>query len=196
MGEMQNTGERYVPLMDKLGHPAIAFHDERYELAAMFCHGKHVLEVGCGAGYGAAILASAAKKVVAFDNSEEAIGYCKENYPSNRIDFHVGDIHAYELPDRYYDVVVAYEILEHIVDGDLLLRLIKDALEPSGAAFISTPSPIAHGSGFHLHEYDLEELENLLSAYFKKYVILNHRPGTFSFNMEGVHTYIGVVWNE
>jgi len=191
---MKFTGERYMPLIEKPGHPAIAFHDEQYELAAMFCHGKSVLEIGCGAGYGAAILAKVARRASAFDYSEEAIEYCKEHYTG--VDFHVDNILEPIMGYQNWDRVVAYEVLEHIVDGDKLMVLIKEALLPSGMAFISTPSPVAHGSGFHLHEYDLEEFENLLAAYFKKYVILNHRPGTFSFNMEGVHTYIGVVWNE
>ncbi len=193
---MENTGERYMPLLRKPDHPGNLFHDERYELAALFCHGKSVLEIGCGAGYGAAILAKDAKRVTAFDNSEEAIEYSHEHYPLLNLTFQVNDICNLHCYYSNWQVIVAYEVLEHIIDGTVLMQLIKESLTPGGVALISTPSPVAHGSGFHLHEYDLEEFENLLSAYFKKYVILNHRPGTFSFNMEGVHTYIGIVWNE
>lgn len=193
---MRFTGERYMPLIWKPGHPGIAFHDERYELAALFCHNKSVLEIGCGAGYGAAILAKEATLVDAFDYSQEAIEYCKEHYPIDNIEFHVGNILDYQIGHYCYDVVVALEVVEHIHDGNVLLELMKRATKPfSGMGFVSTPAPVAHGSGFHVHEYDLEEFENLLAAHFQKYVILNHRPGTFSFNMKGVHTYIGVVWN-
>jgi len=185
-----------MPLIEKPGHPGIAFHNERYEFAALFCHGKDVLEIGCGAGYGAAILAQEAALVDAFDYSQEAIEYCKEQYPSNRIDFHVGDVRDYRPPARYYDVVVAYEVLEHIKDGDVLMALIKDAMLPfTGVAFISTPAPPAHGSSFHIHEYDLGEFKGLLASHFGKCVVLNHRPGTFSFNLKDTHTYIAVVYN-
>ena len=193
---MKFTGERYIPLLKKPGHPSIAFHNERYELAALFCHDKSVLEIGCGAGYGAAILAKAATLVHAFDYSQEAIGYCKRHYPFDNIHFYVEDIKDYKANSPYYDVVVAYEFIEHIRDGALLMGHIKDSLNLHGVALISTPSPVAHGSPFHVHEYDLEEFENLLATYFEKYVVLNHRPGTFSFNLEGVHTYIGIVWND
>ncbi len=192
---MENTGERYMPLLRKPDHPGNLFHDERYELAAMFCHGKSVLEIGCGAGYGAAILAKEARRVTAFDNSEEAIEYCSEHYSLLNLTFQVNDICDLRCHYQSWQVIVAYEVLEHIEDGNALMQLIKESLTPDGIAFISTPKPPGH-SRFHLHEYELEELESLLSAHFKKYVILNHRPGTFSFRMKDVHTFIAVVWND
>lgn len=195
-GSLQYTGERFMPLIEKPESPGVIFHNERYELAALFCHGKSVLEIGCGAGYGAAILAKEAKLVDAFDNSKEAIGYCREYYPVGNVEFSVGDIHSYQLPHYYYDVVVAYEVLEHIPDGKPLMQLIKDALMEDGMALISTPSPATFGGGFDICMYTLESLKELLGRYFKNYVVLNHSPGTFSFNMKDVHTFIGVVWND
>lgn len=195
MGELKYTGERYMPLVRPPNHPGNLFHDERYELAALFCHNKSVLEIGCGAGYGAAILAKEATLVDAFDYSQDAIEYCKEHYPIDNIEFHVGNILDYQIGHYCYDVVVAYEVIEHIHDGNILLELMKKAMKPfSGIGFISTPNPPGH-SRFHVHEYKLEELECLLAAHFKKYVILNHRPGTFSFRLKDAHTYMGVVWN-
>ncbi len=193
-GSLQYTGERYMPLLRPPNHPGNLFHDERYELAAMFCHGKSVLEIGCGAGYGAAILAREAASVYAFDYSQEAIEYCKEHYLADNINFYMVDFHDYQVKSHFYDVVVTYEFLEHIMDGDRLMVLIKEALVPGGMAFISTPKPPGH-SRFHVHEYELEEFESLLSAHFQKYVMLNHRPGTFSFRLKDAHTYIGIVWN-
>ena len=193
---MQYTGERYMPLIEKPGHPGIAFHNERYEFAALFCHGKDVLEVGCGAGYGAAILANRAGHVDAFDYSPEAVEYCKEHYPLANINFFTEDVHAYQVSHDCYDVVVAYEVIEHIHDGNILLELMKKAMKPfSGMGFVSTPAPVAHGSGFHVHEYDLPEFEELLASHFREYVILSHRPGTFSLNLKDAHTYIAVVYN-
>lgn len=192
---MQYTGERYMPLIEPEGHPGIAFHNERYELAALFCHGKSVLEIGCGAGYGAAILAGEARLVWAFDNSEEAIRYCHEHYPLPNLYFTVDDILGLRSQYANWEIIVAYEVLEHIEDGNALMRLIKESMLPDSMAFISTPAPPAHGSSWHKHEYDLEEFENLLASHFQKYVILSHRPGTFSFNLGDAHTYIGIVWN-
>lgn len=89
---MEFTGERFMPL---LGHPGAEFHNERYEFAALFCHGKDVLEIGCGAGYGTAILAKRAANIDAFDYSQEAIEYCKKRYSLSNINFFVKDIHTY-----------------------------------------------------------------------------------------------------
>lgn len=196
-GSLAYTGERYMPLIEPTGHPSISFHEERYEFAAMFCHGKAVLEIGCGAGYGTAILARTARYVDAFDYCPEAIEYCRANYSPmdtpNYPRFFVANILDYECPQNTYDVVVAYEVLEHIREGKLLMRLIKNALVLGGMAFISTPSPASFGGGFDITMYTLESLTELLSKYFRHYVILNHKPGTFSFDMKDVHTYIAVA---
>ena len=198
-GSLQYTGERYMPLIFGLDDSRSIFHTERYEFAALFCHGKRVLEIGCGAGYGAEILAREARYVVAFDNSEEAIEYCREWYPIPNLCFYVDDICNLQGWYRNFEVIVAYEILEHIEDGRKLMEFVRDTLWVDGMAFISTPAPGPHAhSPFHKKEYTLEEFEELLSSYFPKYVILNHRPGTFSFRSTiggQLHTLIGVVWN-
>jgi len=195
MGELKYTGERYMPLIVKPGHPGIAFHNERYELAAMFCRDKTVLEIGCGAGYGTAILAREALLVDAFDYCPEAIEYCQENYPMENVKFHVGDIHNYEVGYRRYDVVVSMEVLEHIPDGEPMMQLIKGALRPNGVAIISTPSPASFGGGFDICMYTEESLPELLGKYFEDYVVMKHNPGVFSYNLKDVHTFMAVMWN-
>lgn len=198
-GSMQYTGERFMPLRCESSHSSISFHNERYELAAMFCRGKRVLEIGCGAGYGAAILAKTAQ-VDAFDYSAEAIDYCRFHYSPvdtpNYPRFFVANLLDYKCPKDAYDVVVAFEVLEHIPDGEPLMQLIKDALVPSGVALISTPSPASFGGSFDICMYTLESLRELLSGYFRDYVVLNHRPRIFSFNLKGVHTFMAVMWND
>jgi predicted RNA methylase len=59
------TGERCVPWTDDL--QVVYEHYHRYALAARFTNGARVLDLACGEGYGAALLAAGARDVVAVD---------------------------------------------------------------------------------------------------------------------------------
>ena len=53
--EVPWTGERYVP---QIGGEIELEHVHRYLWAEQFAHGKSVLDIACGEGYGSEILAS------------------------------------------------------------------------------------------------------------------------------------------
>src|ERR1051326_2297116 len=55
-------------------------HVHRYRFATKFAAGARVLDVGCGSGYGAAILSETAADVLGIDQSLEAIIYCKQMF--------------------------------------------------------------------------------------------------------------------
>ncbi|HKN54890.1 MAG TPA: hypothetical protein VJX66_20485, partial [Amycolatopsis sp.] len=56
------TGERCVPWTDDL--QVIYEHYHRYAFAARFAAGKRVLDLASGEGYGSALLAATAERVV------------------------------------------------------------------------------------------------------------------------------------
>jgi len=66
--------ERIVPWGDKR---LFAWHLARYRFALQFLAQNRALDVGCGEGYGAMLMASHAREVVAVDYSPAAI-----NHPS------------------------------------------------------------------------------------------------------------------
>src|SRR3989344_191322 len=51
-----------------------------------------VFDAGCGCGYGSAILAKKASKVVGVDISPEAIEYAKRKYNTSNIFYYIGNI--------------------------------------------------------------------------------------------------------
>ena len=137
---MEFTGERLVPDRDDLSDLYYE-HVSRYLLAAPFASGKRVLDLGCGCGYGAAILADrGAADVVGVDASPEAIGYSRERYARPNARFEVMDARALEFPDGAFDLVVSFEVLEHLGDHERFLDEAARVLAAGGGFLVSTPN--------------------------------------------------------
>jgi predicted TPR repeat methyltransferase len=88
---MEYTGERLIP--GKAGLELLELeHRARYELASRIAEGRRVLDLGCGAGYGAARLATVARAVVAVDLAEEAIESARGSYARENLTFEAMDV--------------------------------------------------------------------------------------------------------
>jgi len=96
---------------------------------------RYILEIGCGEGDLAALMAKQAAYVYACDYSEEAIKKARKKYP--KVLFRVMDFH--ENPRRY-DRVVMQGVLEHLDDPWGELRwIINNLLSPGGDIITSSP---------------------------------------------------------
>ncbi|MCL4706839.1 methyltransferase domain-containing protein [bacterium] len=163
--------ERLVPETEE-SPELVRLHLARYDFARQFVRGKKVLDVACGAGYGAVILQEAgAALVVGVDNSTEALAHARAHYQNKNLDFVLGN--AEDLsPHRDFDVVVSFETIEHLQNPEKFLREITRALAPHGMLIISTPQrergtlKTQPHNRFHVREWIREEFEELLSHYF------------------------------
>ncbi len=169
--------ERIVP--DDTEPGIVAIHLKRYEFARAFCESKDVLDAGCGAGYGSAHLASSARRVVGVDRSADAIEYARRRYAAPNIDFHVADLGALAWPDASFDVVCAFETIEHVADRHGFLRELARVLKPGGTCFISTPR-VEHTTAtpvnpFHEVELAREDFERLLRSHFQEVELYGQR---------------------
>src|SRR5438046_2659887 len=72
------TGERVIP--GQVDADLLNEHVARYAFAARLAAGRHVLDAGCGAGYGSAELAVTADRVTGMDRSEDALEFARANY--------------------------------------------------------------------------------------------------------------------
>jgi SAM-dependent methyltransferase len=169
---MEFTGERYVPGVDGL-EQIYAEHMSRYAFASQLAGGGHVLDVGCGCGYGAHYLGtSGADLVVGFDLSSEAIRYAKERYGGPNVQFAVMDTYSLAF-DGAFDLVTCFEVIEHVEFPERALREIHTVLTKDGVLLISTPNKlnyVAGGEGgsnpFHFREYEQAEFGDLLHSIF------------------------------
>jgi ubiquinone/menaquinone biosynthesis C-methylase UbiE len=163
-------------------------HLVRYKLAAQLARGKRVLDIACGSGYGAKILAEAgAEKVTAIDRSPEAIEAAKQNYSHENIAYKTGDAEKIEAADDSFDLAVSFETIEHLENIEKYLAEIARVLSVQGIFLVSTPNREVFGqkNPYHLHEFTRGEFEGSLKKHFKNIFILEQANGIASLIKAG-----------
>jgi SAM-dependent methyltransferase len=78
------------------------------------------------------------------------------------------DIAGLPLQPDSFDVIVSFQVIEHLEDPAPYLAAIARLLRPNGVALITTPNLLTSDkvNPFHVHEYESEELRELLSPHF------------------------------
>lgn len=129
--------------------------------------GRKVLDLGCGDGALAGLIAKAGGQVIGVDPSELGIELARKEFARRglRGKFYITSEH---VPDESCDVVVCTEVLEHVVDPEMLLKEIIRVLKPEGIAVISTPIRLTERplDQEHIREYYPSEFEELCARYF------------------------------
>jgi len=148
-----------------------------YIFAKRFVVNKKVLEIGCGAGYGADCLSNYASDFIAIDMSKINISHCQANYPKDNIAFMIGDATKLPFTDNQFDVAISFQVIEHIEQKFILTYLteIKRILKREGIFICSTPNKKLRLLPFqkpwnpeHKKEYTHKEFKNLLIKVFKE----------------------------
>ena len=165
------TGERCVPWVDDW--QVLYEHLHRYFFAADLADGKRVLDLGSGEGYGSAILAERAKDVLGIELDARAVDHASTNYPLDNLEFRQASVlELDDLSDASFDLVVCYEVIEHITAHDELLSLARRVLAPDGLFVVSTPDREIYSeeadyhNPYHVKELSRREFEVLLARFF------------------------------
>ncbi|HEY1185644.1 MAG TPA: methyltransferase domain-containing protein, partial [Bryobacteraceae bacterium] len=188
------TGERLIP--GQVDVDLLNEHLARYAFAARLAHGKRVLDAGCGAGYGSAELASQADSVAGADLAAEAVDFACAHYRLPNLAFEQASCERLPHPDACFDLVVAFEVIEHLEGWREFLLEARRVLAPGGQLIVSTPNKLyytesrgVHGANpFHVHEFDFEEFRGALEAVFPHVALFleNHVEGvTFQPHQAG-----------
>jgi ubiquinone/menaquinone biosynthesis C-methylase UbiE len=180
------TGERVIP--GEVNDDLWAEHMARYAFAARFTVGRRVLDVGCGAGYGTAELGRHAAAATGIDISPEAIAYAQAHYPEPK--FVTSTASALPFDNASFDVVTAFEVIEHLSDWNTLLTEGCRVLAPHGIFVVSTPNTLYYAESraalgpnpFHEHEFEFGEFHAALSRVFPHVnVFAQNRTEAFAF---------------
>ena len=183
-GELEPTGERFHPTM----RGAIRYeHLHRYALCLGLVDGLDVLDIASGEGYGSALLASRARRVIGVDLEPRAVEHARRSYYRPNVLYRVGDCTAIPLGDASVDVVVSFETLEHIGAHDAMLGEVRRVLRPGGRLVISSPNKRVYSeepgyeNPYHVRELYYDEFLQLLERHFASVRVHGQRLAAASF---------------
>jgi len=170
---LADTGERIIPPSDGEVSFVFARHEFAYKYAQRLVEGRTVLDVGCGTGYGCAILAERAKLVVGVDYDLQALSYCRTNFPRENIRYVHCDAMSLSFTRRF-DVAVSFQVIEHMVDVEGFLKQLRSVVKVQGLILISTPNvPVKRrqvcDNPFHHNEFHCDQFRQLLGRMFDSF---------------------------
>jgi SAM-dependent methyltransferase len=180
------TGERVIP--GQVDPDLWNEHYSRYLFAARLARFRRVLDVGCGSGYGTSLLAQTARHVYALDASADALTLARSETKSRaNVSLVQGSATRLPLAPNSVDLVVGFEVIEHLADWADLIAEARRVLAPGGQFIVSTPNRDFYNaergaSGpnpFHAHEFSFAEFREALQGVFPhvSLFVQNHTAG-------------------
>jgi SAM-dependent methyltransferase len=170
------TGERTLPDVPEENY-WFQRHLVVYRWIAQRVHGRRVVDLACGEGYGSAELGRTAASVVGVDANPDAFEHARAKYTSGAVRFERNMI---ELWQGDVDCVVFLQTIEHVQDAGAVLERIKALIGPEGVAYVSTPNVLTlapqgaerSGNPWHVHEYRPQEYRDLCERHFGRVDLL------------------------
>lgn len=161
-GERPGWGEDFD--YDEARHLAAYIH------AATLAEGLHVLDAGCGEGFGTQTLTDSAREVTGVDYSAQAIEFSRKRWDRSNLSFRRVDLTAPGDFDEQFDLVLNFQVVEHIDDPTPFLEGLRDRIAPGGRLMLTTPNRLKTFSEnpYHVREYTREELSELLGRVFSE----------------------------
>ncbi len=183
------TGERTLPDVPEENY-WFRRHLIVYEWIAAQVKGLRAIDMACGEGYGADVLARCARSVVGVDANPEAHEHAKLRYRRPNLRFERDLIETFA---ERADAVVFLQTIEHLQDAPAALEHFRSLVAPAdsataavrsggsagpegqpGVVFVSTPNVLTlapkgaerSDNPWHVHEYRAGEFRDLCQAAF------------------------------
>jgi len=149
-------------------------HIARYIFAKRYVLKKLALDAGCGAAHGVYLLASDCHAVIGIDISVTALTYARRYHSGDNIEFLAQDATNLGFKSETFDVVLSFEVIEHLKSHRAYLREIRRVLKDGGILLISTPNKTIMSPGrrrplwkWHHVEFYADEFKTLLKEFFE-----------------------------
>jgi SAM-dependent methyltransferase len=164
------TGERTLPDVPEENY-WFRRHLAVYQWIAARAHGRRVLDLACGEGYGSAVLARTAASVVGVDANPEAFEHARRKYAAANLSFERDMVETWTGD---VDCVVFLQTIEHVRDPDAVLARLRDLVGAGGVVYVSTPNVLTlapkgeprSGNPWHVREYRPDEYRALCERHY------------------------------
>jgi SAM-dependent methyltransferase len=150
-----------------------------------------VLDAGCGAGYGTNVLAADAAQAVGIDIAHEAVRSAADEY--HKAIWAAASAAQLPFQQASFDLIVSFEVIEHISDWRELLTEARRVLAPGGLFIVSTPNKSFYAQAraqsgpnpYHEHEFEYGEFREALASVFPEvHVVLQNHASCVLFESE------------
>jgi len=153
------------------GAPALSHTNRtRARVTVKLMQGR-VLDLGCGEGHLAGLIAESGHEVVGIDKNKDKIKIAKRLYP--KVSFLAEDLRKANLPEASFDTALLAEVLEHLPEEEskAALATAMRFVKSGGQLVVSVPNEDCVPHRNHLQEFDRHSLRRLLEPYGKTRLI-------------------------
>lgn len=105
--------------------------------------GKKVLDVGCNDGYLGELLLKNKNIVHGVDIAEKNLKIAKKR--GLKVKYFDVEKNYFPFPDKFFDIIILGDIIEHIFETDILFRNCNRILQKNGILIITTPNVASLG---------------------------------------------------
>lgn len=200
------TGERTLPDVPEENY-WYRRHLVVYEWIAARTHGRRIVDLACGEGYGAAVLGRTAASVVGVDANPEAFEHARLKYGGAHVRF---ERDLVETWSGDVDCVVFLQTIEHVQDPDAVLEHVRALIGPGGVAYVSTPNVLTlapagaerSGNPWHVREYKPDAYRALCERHFGAVDLLGlfharklrvHQLAIERLGWDAIHARLGIT---
>jgi len=136
-----------------------------------FSKNGNLLEIGCSAGYFLKVCQERGISASGIEINPDTATYARDTVG---LDIKIGTLENFDFPPETFDVVVMYDVLEHLHEPILCLNKINKILKQNGLLVIQVPNiasieSIIFGSRWyhddvprHLYHFSVSTLSNIL----------------------------------
>ncbi len=173
--ESRKSVESYVAWRMKREKPIVSKIDKIQKL-----HGAKILEIGCGYGALMSLFAESGAKVTGVEIDEPSLEIARKRLKGNK-NAKIVKGHGEKLAfdDMSFDIVVLFDVIEHVGDPIAMMREVVRVLKPDGILYCEF-TPYYSLAGHHLYDISKLPIHILPERYIKKLVYSSKVSGIFN----------------
>jgi len=127
-----------------------------------------VLDIACGQGDGAALLAESTKLVYGIDYNADYIKSAQDRFNRGNLKFVTGTHKAAEELGIKFDKIISFHTLEHVEDDIDFLKTLNASMSQEGKLILEIPKSFKYPLGeplipHHKKEYTLQDIQKIIN---------------------------------